>query len=373
MNQLPNLLIVDDMPENLFLLETVLRKMNVNLIKATNGIEALEKIGKIDLALAIIDVRMPMLNGLELARKINQDRPESKVPIIFLTANFDRDSIEGYESGAVDYIYKPLQSRILLSKVEVFLDLHNQKQKILADSELLKKSSHELEKSLEQLHNLATYSEKAREYERKSIARELHDDLGQALTAVKIDLGIIRQKISDEELVSRIDRTTALVGQTIKTVQQLTAQLRPEIIDDLGLEAAIKWYTKEFGERNAMNISLVLDQNIPISTDDSITLFRILQESLTNIARHANASHVKISLLHDNGTIRLQIEDNGNGISEEKINSKKAFGIIGMRERSNTLGGTFSISSQDGKGTTVCVDFSGSNKELPVDIKFNEI
>jgi len=357
MNQLPNLLIVDDNDDNLFLLEAVVSKLEVNPIKARSGEEALNKSYGKEFALAIIDVRMPIMNGFELAVKLNENRADSKVPIIFLTANFDKDSLEGYDSGAVDYLYKPFQNKILLSKINVFLDLYNQKQKIFRNTELLKESSEELKKSLEQLHSLAKYTEKAREYERKSIARELHDDLGQALTAVKIDLGMIKQRVSDDEVIGRINKLTTLVSQTIKTVQRLTSQLRPEIIDDLGLEAAIKWYTKEFGERNGIEINVEMDSDLLISPDDSITLYRIMQESLTNIARHAQASRIEINLLGDEKSINLTIADNGVGIADDKLSSKKSFGLIGMRERATTLGGTFEIRSETGKGTLVSLNF----------------
>lgn len=357
MSQLPNLLIVDDVKENLALLAAITRKLEVNLIKAFDGFEALEKTSGIELALAIIDVRMPGMDGFELARKLNESRGDSKVPIIFLTANFEREVAEGYDSGAVDYLYKPVQGNILLSKINVFLDLFNQKQKLIKNAELLKKSSEETEKLIEQLQSLAKYTEKAREYERKSIARELHDDLGQALTAVKIDLGIIRQKVADHEVVSRIEKLGTLVGQTIKTVQRLTSQLRPEIIDDLGLEAAIEWYTKEFGERNGIEINVAIEPGLVLSPDDSITLFRIMQESLTNIARHARARKVDIALFSDGDAMEMTISDDGVGIQEEQLSSRKSFGLIGMRERANTLGGTFEIRSESGSGTRVILKF----------------
>jgi signal transduction histidine kinase len=357
MNQLPNLLIVDDMEDNLALLEAVTRKLKINLIKANSGKSALEITRGIDLALAIIDVRMPEMDGFELAIKLNEDRFDAKVPIIFLTANYDQDISDGYHSGAVDYIYKPVNSLILQSKINVFLDLFNQKQKVVRNTELLKESSEELKKSLEQLHSLAKYTENAREYERKSIARELHDDLGQALTAVKIDLGIIRHNVTEVDTISKIDKLSKLVGDTIKTVQRLTSQLRPEIIDDLGLEAAIKWYTNEFGTRNSVEISLDIEEGLEIAPDDSITLFRIMQESLTNIARHAGASKVNISLLSFKNTVDFSIADNGTGIQEANLGSKKSFGLIGMRERATTLGGNLEISSEHGKGTIVHLTF----------------
>jgi PAS domain S-box-containing protein len=484
MNYLPNILIVDDNNENLLFLEAVIKKIDVNLIKALSGSEALGKTRGIDLALAIIDVRMPGMNGYELALLLNEERSEEKVPVIFLTAN-NSDDIEmfkGYSFGAVDYLIKPLSNHILLSKIKIFIDLFLHKQIIISDNVLLKKyadelflakelaeiaaqkfnnlydfaptgyvslskektiqeinycgarllgkerskliGSHfgifvskntlsvfnaffenlfkgeaseicevmietqdnkskyvhiegmvdgnnnqcllnliditerkwaedELKSSLEQLHLLTQHIEKVREDERVAISRELHDDLGQALTAVKIDLTIIRKNISDSEVVLKINKVAALVGETIKTVQRITSQLRPEIIDDLGLKAAIEWYTKEFSQRIGVKIFLDIDSTPTISPKASLVIFRIIQESLTNIARHAKATRVDISLLITDEDIRLRILDNGIGITSSEINSKKSFGIMSMKERAASLGGTFEISSGNGGGTEI--------------------
>lgn len=475
MNYLPNLLIVDDTRENLAYLEVVIRKMNVNLIQALSGPEALEKTRGIELALAIIDVRMPGMNGYELAMKMNEERSGDKVPVIFLTANNsnEMDVFKGYSTGAVDYLFKPVHNHILLSKIKVFIDLFNHKQTIIRDAALLKESeanlaeaqrnSHigswewdmisnalnwseemfrvfditpvkfngkldmvikvlhpddvdifaysmngdmsgnltpieyriihkdgsvhnvfaegrtefnetgkpyrrigtvqditkrkkdedELKNSLDQLHKLTQYIEKVREDERVAISRELHDDLGQALTAVKIDLGIIKQMVSESEVISKINKVSALVGETIKTVQRLTSQLRPEIIDDLGLEAAIEWYTKEFAQRNGVKVFLNIDSGISISPEASLIVFRIMQESLTNIARHSRANRVDIGLLKTDEYINFRIADNGVGITEDEIKAKKSFGIISMKERAASLGGTFEIYRQNDCGTNI--------------------
>lgn len=356
MNKLPNILIVDDTPENLVYLRYVTIKLNINLIEALSGDEALEKVKGIEIALAIIDVQMPVMNGYVLALKMNEGRSGDKVPVIFLTANHvnEIEEFKGYSSGAVDYIVKPVSSHILLSKIAVFLDLFEQKQIIIRNAELLKATAEELKSSLTQLHQLSEYIEQVRENERIAISRELHDDLGQALTAVKIDLGIIKQKISgNEEVVSKINKLSALVGDTIKTVQRLTSELRPDIIDDLGLEAAIEWYANEFAQRTGIEIVLTIDQGITILPGESLTIFRITQESLTNIARHSKATKVDIELCQDTYFTNLRISDNGIGITEEQRNSKHAFGLISMKERAASLGGTFEISSKKGAGTTI--------------------
>lgn len=355
MKQLPNILVVDDNQINLAYLETITQKIEVNLIQALSGREALEKTQGVELALAILDVMMPEMNGYELALKLNDERSGDKVPIIFLTANHvnELEEFKGYSSGAVDYIFKPINNQFLKSKVKVFLDLFEQKQTIVRNAELLKVTACELKSSLTQLQQLSQYIEQVRENERIAISRELHDDLGQSLTAVKIDLGIIKKLITDEDVVIKINKVTALVGDTIKTVQRLTSQLRPEIIDDLGIEAAIEWYTSEFSERTGIEISLDMDPGISLSPGDSLIIFRIMQESLTNIARHSKALRADILLCQKQDFICLKISDNGIGITEEQRNAKNAFGLISMKERAASLGGTFGISSQNGAGTEV--------------------
>ncbi|HKM92125.1 MAG TPA: PAS domain-containing protein [Prolixibacteraceae bacterium] len=629
-NDQATILLVDDNEVNLDLLTAVLSKLNAKLVCATSGPDALSKTNEEELALAIVDVRMPGMLGYEFAIKLNEGRVDNKVPVIFLTANYmnKEDELKGYSSGAVDYIVKPFSQPILLSKVKVFLDLFNQKKTILQNAELLsksiedlgkanehlkereqkqlkeqlfnkallrsipgiyylysypqlklinwnkqhetlfgysakemlgksifdwfltddlalinkavnmlseqneasleaqlltkvgrsipffltavklesegrqylmgvgtdvsermiaeqnlrdsesiltraqqiahvgsweyeyksdkmkcsdetfrifgfqpnavvpslglfygmvhpddspllyeniaavlksriplsidlrillpngnerviheqaevtyneldeaekwlgtvhditqrKKTEDELNRSLEQLHQLSKHIEQARENERLTIARELHDDLGQALTAVKIDLQIIKQHTSDETAKVKLEDLKGLVGDTIRTVQRITSQLRPEIIDDLGLEAAIDWYTKEFSQRYGIAIFLDIESGIPISNDDALPLFRIMQESLTNIARHAQATHIEILLSQQGDFIQFEVNDNGLGITETEINSKKSFGIMSMKERAASLGGTFEISCKDKLGSKILILFP-INKE----------
>jgi len=359
MKDLPNILLVDDIELNLFLLNTICSNIKANFILAYSGIEALEKIRGLELALAIIDVHMPVMGGYELAMKINDERGEEKVPVMFLTANqFSTiDVVQGYSSGAIDYIIKPFNHHILKCKINIFLDLFNQKHTIIKNAELLKRTTEELKISLEQQHRLTQHIEEAREQERVSISRELHDDLGQSLTAIKIDLFIIRQNVSDSGVVLKINNLSALVGDTIKTVQRLTSQLRPEIIDDLGLESALEWYTGEYSQRYNVEVLLHVDPTIVISKDVSLTLYRITQESLTNIARHAQATSIDIRLSQENGFIHLMISDNGIGITDDEIKSKQAFGIQSMKDRAASLGGNIYISRGEESGTVIKLIF----------------
>ncbi|GEM_PF-761628 len=368
-NHLPNILIVDDTSENIEFLEAIIGKLHVNIIRAFSGTEALGKTKQIKLALAIIDVMMPGMNGYELSKKLNLERPGEKVPVIFLTANqFDELEIgKGYGSGAVDYLIKPVNGHILKNKIEVFLDLFNQNNTISKNAVQLKRSADKMSRmiealnksvekeknAIEQLQQLTKYTEKARENERASISRELHDDLGQALTAVKIDLGIIRKNISDQAVVSQINKVNALVSETIKTVQRITSNLRPDIIYDLGLETALEWYTKEYAERYGIEVLIEMDSDLSFSSEDSLTLFRIMQESLTNIARHSKASRVNIRLHKTVDCINFTISDNGIGITDSRKNANNSFGIMSMKERAASLQAAFDVYSLNGGGTIV--------------------
>jgi len=216
-----------------------------------------------------------------------------------------------------------------------------------------KMNEEKLQNAIEQQQNLISHIEKVRENERVAISRELHDDLGQALTAVKIDLAIIRNTFTDIELANKINKVSALVSDTIKTVQRLTSQLRPEIISDLGLKAAIEWYTKEFAQRTSIEIRMEMDSLINLPDEFSLHIFRILQESLTNSARHAKATVIEIKLIQSDQAIHFTISDNGSGIATKKIKSSKSFGIISMQERTSFLGGTFEIRKKAEGGTLI--------------------
>jgi PAS domain S-box-containing protein len=208
---------------------------------------------------------------------------------------------------------------------------------------------------MEQLLLLAVHTEKARESERESISRDLHDDLGQSLTAIKVHLGFLLQKVSDTETVSKIQKITSMVSDSITSVRRITSRLRPEILDKLGLEASIQYYSKEFAERNGIEVTLTSLPGLAIPIDSSVTIFRIIQESLTNISRHARATRVYISLNKSNESVNIRISDNGIGIGKDEIESKTSWGIIGMKERARSLGGSFHIYSEMGHGTVISI------------------
>ncbi len=221
---------------------------------------------------------------------------------------------------------------------------------------LCREGEERLKSALESANRISRYMETVRESERKYIAREIHDELGQALTALKIDLFRLKHdsRVPLEEFKANIDQMSALVSSIIRDVQRISSELRPRLLDDLGLVAAIEWLTQEFSER--MKIPCTFDARNAEScagTACATAIFRIVQESLTNICRHARASHVEITLDCGDGKAFLEIVDDGIGISRDHLSSEESLGLLGIMERAHMCGGKADIFGEQGKGTTV--------------------
>lgn len=213
-----------------------------------------------------------------------------------------------------------------------------------------------LESTNKELSELTKHIQELRESERTKLAREIHDDLGQALTAIKLDLSLVKNYNDnlDAEIRKRVESAIMLVNHSIKTVQQITSELRPGLIDDLGLLPTIEWYTNEFSDRSKIETNLtILITEESIKEEQKITIYRILQESLTNVVRHAEAKRVNITLKKVDNNLVLAIADNGKGIPESDKKSMKSFGLIGMRERASSINADLEIESKLNKGTTV--------------------
>ena len=182
---------------------------------------------------------------------------------------------------------------------------------------LLQQAEEELRDVREQLRGVSMYLESAREGERKRIARDIHDDLGQALSALKLDLSLLRDELSDppRRVQERIEGMTTLVGASIRSVKRIISELRPQVLDDLGLTAAIEWQAEEFQKRTGIPVELsIYPQEILLETDQSTALFRIFQETLANVARHSGARSVRASLTEIDGVVELDVHDDGCGI-----------------------------------------------------------
>jgi signal transduction histidine kinase len=229
----------------------------------------------------------------------------------------------------------------------------------------------ELNRTLEQrvrrqtqeLRALAAHLESVREDERTRIARELHDELGQELTALRYALTFLRQRFERDPTSIRknLDELDSLLGRTTTTTRQILSELRPRILDDLGLDAGVEWLLKRTEERAGLSCRLVTScRKLDLDVETSIAAFRILQESLTNVVRHAQATHVDVEVVVEQGELRMSVRDDGIGMpatpaAKMPLPGKGGMGLIGMRERVDTLGGELRFESGPGIGTTVRV------------------
>ena len=220
------------------------------------------------------------------------------------------------------------------------------------------KAEESLQKSNEALRDLASHLETIRENERIHMAREIHDELGQQLTGLKMDISWLNRKVkSDDEAVKeKMKDAIALIDKTVITVRRIATELRPSILDDLGLVAAMEWQSEEFEKRS--EIKSIFNSNvsqIKVSADVATAVFRIFQESLTNVLRHSKATEVISFFRVENNIITLFIEDNGTGFKENEIKNKKTLGLLGMKERIQLISGKYEINGNSGKGTSVII------------------
>jgi PAS domain S-box-containing protein len=228
-----------------------------------------------------------------------------------------------------------------------------------------KQTGEALRASQEQMRALAGRLQAVREEERTQIAREIHDELGGALTGLKIDVSLLTRaalKIENETtvrefLLDGMDSMTKSIDTTMHTVRRIAMELRPGVLDDLGLVAALEWQLIDFEKRTGIRCEFFPPmEDISLDDDLSTALFRIFQESLTNVARHSGATEVRVRLCADADSSTLEVEDNGKGIEKEKTLSSKSLGLLGMRERVQMFGGRITVMGTPGIGTKVTVE-----------------
>lgn len=229
--------------------------------------------------------------------------------------------------------------------------------------EALRESERRYQALAEHLRQLTQHLQMVREEQRARIARELHDELGQALTALNMDLHWLRGQWpqAPQTVRNRLTSMADLVNTTLGAVRRICADLRPAVLDDLGLIAAIEWQARDFQARTDIRCRLVLPRSrVALVGERATAVFRILQESLTNVARHAQASQVRITVQVRGSTLVLKVADNGVGLPSAPGNSMPTFGLAGMRERALRWGGELEIAGRPGKGTVVLL-------EMPLD------
>lgn len=299
--------------------------------------------------LLLLDYCVPAFDGLSALEAARDRAPQ--IPAIFVTGTLGEEVvIEMLKSGATDYVLKTRLSRLVPAVQRAMREAGVRNER--------KRAEDKLRRSLEQLRALSVYLQYVREDERIRISRQVHDELGQALTGLKMDLYWLANRLP-KKFRSVHDKTKAMsahIDATIQTVRRIATELRPGILDDLGLVAAIEWQAQEFQKRTGIECVVNSDLKDTILDQDLNTaFFRIFQETLTNIIRHAQATRVEVHLQQEESTLILEVKDNGRGISEAELNDTRSIGVLGMRERAALLQGELQISGVPGQGTNVTV------------------
>jgi signal transduction histidine kinase len=299
--------------------------------------------------LILLDYALPSFDGLSALHMAQEKYPQ--IPFIFVTGTLGEEVvIEMLKSGATDYVLKTRLSRLVPAVRRALRETRERMER--------KKAEEKLRKSHEQLRALSVYLQYVREDERIRISRQVHDELGQALTGLKMDLYWMSTRLprNVKAVQEKIKLMSINIDETIQTVRRISTELRPGILDDLGLVAALEWQAHEFQHRTGIQCRVTSGlQEAILDEDLNTAFFRIFQETLTNVIRHANASRVDVHLKRESGSLVLEVRDNGRGISEAEISNTQSIGLLGMRERAALLGGEVTFKGIPDKGTTVRV------------------
>lgn len=389
------ILIADDNATDRLILRSVLEHYGCEVLEAVDGQEGLAALLRRRPDLIISDALMPVMDGYQFLKALKADERVRAVPFIFYTAVYTggRESQLALSLGAEAFLVKPLSAPLLWDKIthilqaraatpsvprpeaamdeDSFLKQYSAvvasklEEKVRAlEREIAERAAAEetVRRQHEELRALSARLTDAGEQERRSIARELHDQVGQNLTALGISLSMLRSQLPPAgagPLHARIDDSLKLLEETTARVRSLMTELRPPVLDDYGLAAAVEWYVREFGLRADLVVEVTAPGGLRrMDPAREITLFRILQEALTNVAKHASASRVQVLLEDGDGLVRMSVKDDGKGFEPGLRDraQRPTWGLLNMAERARTIDGTCRVESAPGRGTMVVVE-----------------
>ena len=344
------ILIVDDEPTARQTAVAMLEGENYQIEEAKDGAQALRMLESIQVDLILLDVMMPGMTGFEVCQRIRATPELAEVPIILLTALDDHPSLmRGIESGADDFLSKPVDRYELAARVRTITRLNRY---------------HKLVEQRETLRQMAERVVTAQEQERQRISRELHDDLGQALTTHMLSLRDVQSDLTlpVEKLFERMQTLYEQSYEIAVKIRRLAHDLRPPVLDALGLKVAMQTYCTEFTRHTHLPIELEIDHSLPVLPDIyNITLYRVLQEALNNIAKHAQATQDWVELSVEETTILLTVQDNGQGIQNGQ---SSGIGLSGLQERLTIAGGKLKLKSGTNNGTILTAELPLPNRQI---------
>lgn len=346
-------LLIEDNPLDVSIIKQMLGNASTSKFEVVHSESIKGALGKTEeenFDIILLDLNLSDSQGYETFQKVHDKVPN--IPIVVLTGINDNSLGEKtVKVGAQDYLVKGEISHHLLARV-------------LSYSISRKKTEEGLKDSQKQLRDLSTHLHFVREDERARMALEIHDNLGQLLTALKMDLYWLNKKIPGENkhLLDKVSSMMEITNETIKSVKNLAKELRPPLLE-LGISSAIENHAKEFQNHTGIKCSVVIDQeDTSLNKELSLAIFRIFQELLTNVARHARATRVNVSLTLVKNNLELVVKDNGIGIDKDLIKDTKSFGLIGIQERVHPWNGVVEINGHKEKGALVKVTISLERK-----------
>jgi len=365
----PRVLVADDNSDMRHYLARLLSEQ-YEVETVADGQAALEAVQTKPPDLIVSDVMMPILDGFELLNALRGNEQTRTIPVVLLSARAGEESrVEGIEAGADDYLIKPFSARELLARVSGRLEIarlqrDRETQLRTSQAELerrVQERTQELFNASEELRELSARILQAQDEERRRIARELHDGAGQLLAAIGMEASNLAREGDrlSARAASSLSNIESFVAQMTKDIRTMSHLLYPPLLDEVGLQSALTEYVRGFAERSGIQVSLDLPAAMErLDRDYELSLFRIVQECLTNIHRHSGSKTASIRIVLNDGALALEVRDEGRGIPAERLSEIQSrgsgVGIRGMRERTLQLSGTMSIES-DGSGTRIHV------------------
>lgn len=354
-----DILIVDDTLDNLRLLSAMLAEQGYEVRSVTNGSTALMGIRAQAPDLILLDINMPGMNGYEICQQLKADPQTREIPVIFISAlNEVFDKVRAFAVGGVDYIAKPFQVQEVIARIESQLNLRRLQAQLRAQNTRLQQAEIELRQALEQAQALnQRIEEMATLEERNRIARDIHDSLGHALVALNIQMETVLAlwQAEPDKAYEFLIEAKQLGSEALTAVRQSVSEMRSDPLQGQLLEGAIDALMQEFYRMTGIQPVCQINLSQPVSLSVNTAVYRIVQEGLTNICKHAQATAVQLQIQTDAAGITLILQDNGRGF---RLNENKTgFGLQGMRERTVAVGGHLEVVSQPEGGCRIRASF----------------
>ena len=353
-----NILLLEDSPMDVELVQHALRRggPGFKVEHVDNKRAYLHRLEQNTPDLILSDFSLPTIDGYTALAIAQKKCPD--VPFIFVSGTLGEETaIETLKKGATDYVLKHRLTRLVPSVHRAMREAKERTERRRAQEQL--RNSHK------QLRTLSVYLQHVREEEQIRIAREVHDELGQSLTGLKLQLTWLASRLPAQSkgLHEKTRAMAANIDETIHAIRRIATELRPGVLDTAGLLAALEWQANQFQGQTGIVCEVKADMKDTLWDQELNTaFFRIFQEALTNVIRHAKATRVEVRLAETGGgEVVLEVKDNGRGISEKEINNTKSIGLLGIHERAALLGGTVRIQGERGKGTTLTVSISNGS------------